>query len=122
MAFPNDFPNKGAEPADDKKTEPEGGEDLKGMFDKAEADGKFAPLKDVLGKLGRDDITPKEVVALSAKEPRTRGKSPEEIASMIEADEGLLDDLIAFKPGGSLADFGKKKDEPSGAGGPPGMM
>ena len=105
MAFPPD--DKKPMPPSDKKP------DVGAVLDEAEAGGKLDAIKAVLDKMGRDDVDAKEVLKLAQKEERTRGKPPEEIASMIESDEGLLDDLVSFRKGGALdRAFGDKKGAP----------
>lgn len=101
---PPPFPPKkeGAEPPKDK-LDPK---DVMAKLDDADAGGALQPIKDALSKLGRDDISAKEVATLAQKDDRTHGKSPEEIAKMIDEDDTLLDDLLEYKDGGSFAQRG----------------
>lgn len=126
MPFPSNFYGKNDDTEDmpgdkpdmpgEKKPEMKPGEKketIDTLAKDADAAGKLEPIKAALQKLGRDEVSPAEVLKLAQKSPQTEGKPVSEIAKMIEADEGLLDDLIAYKDGGVLAQRFGSKDEPT---------
>lgn len=77
----------------------------------AEAGGKLEPLKAYFQEEGLSE-DPKEILKLAQEDDRTRGKSPEELVSMLKADDALMGDLLAYKDGGELKRGMPKKAEP----------
>jgi hypothetical protein len=90
-------------------------EDIIADMHTPEGEQKLAPLADALKECGSS--TPAaEVMLLAQKDDRTKGKSPDELAGMIDTDKALVKDLEALKPGGELdvayKEFGVGGDEP----------
>lgn len=76
----------------------------------AEQEGKFQKLQALMDENGWTE-DPGSLLLLAQKDDRTKGKSPDELADMISQDDSLYDDLVAYKPGGSLEKLAK--DEPA---------
>jgi hypothetical protein len=98
-------PPPGADASPGAKPEPalDGGKgnDALGLVDKAKADGKLDGLQQVLDDHGWP--TPAEdFLMLAQNDDRTKGKSPDELADMLQGDGSLYDDVEATKPGGQL--------------------
>lgn len=69
--------------------------------------GKFAALDAIVAEFGVPEMDGGALFLLAARDPRTKGKTPEDIAGMIKADDSVLDDLLAYRPGGTLEHSGK---------------
>lgn len=67
----------------------------------AEGAGKLKALQVVMDDMGWDEPAG-AVLLLAQKDDRTKGKSPEELASALREEPSLYDDLVAMKPGGAL--------------------
>lgn len=97
---------------------PEGGpptaETLVSEIGKAEQDGKFQKLKDLMQEEGWDE-DPGSLLMLAQKDDRTKAKSPDELADMMRSDPSIYDDLLAYKPGGALEKLAKDGGEAKGA-------
>lgn len=73
--------------------------------------GKFAALDAIVAEFGVPEMDGGALFLLAARDPRTKGKTPEDIAGMIKADDSVLDDLLAYRPGGTLEHSGKGSSE-----------
>jgi hypothetical protein len=94
----------------DMDTAPKGpppGASADDMLADAEASGKLAPLQKLMEDNGWIDA--KALMKLAQEDERTKGKSPSELATMIEADTSLYDDLLEYQEGGMLAGKPEKK-------------
>jgi hypothetical protein len=80
----------------------EGGKpDPGALVDEAKASGKLEGLQKVLDDRGYD-CDAGTLLMLAQNDDRTAGKSPDELADMLEQDQSLYADLDATKPGGKL--------------------
>lgn len=76
-----------------------------------EGKAKLEPLKAVADEMGFS-MSPSELLIVAQKDDRTAGKSPQELADMLRADETLYSDLEALASGKMdqmKADMGIKK-------------
>lgn len=93
-------------------------ETLVSEIGKAEQDGRFQKLKELMDEEGWDE-DPGSLLMLAQKDDRTKAKSPDELADMMRADPSIYDDLLAYKPGGALEKLAKGGEseggEPKGA-------
>lgn len=79
-----------------------------------EGKAKLAPLKAVADEMGFS-MSPSELLIVAQKDDRTAGKSPQELADMLRADDALYSDLEALASGKMdqmKADMGIKKKAP----------
>ena len=101
----------------DPEIKPPGAEGVDKLLDDAEGSGKLAPLEKLIEDHGWS-TSAKDLLAKAQLDDRTHGKTPEELASMLEADDSLYDDIEASGPGGAMekgkAAFGRGEPEPEG--------
>lgn len=88
-----------------------------------EGKAKLEPLKAVADEMGFS-MSPSELLIVAQKDDRTAGKSPQELADMLRADEALYSDLEALASGKMdqmKADMGIKKKASMPSAPPPPM-
>ena len=82
------------------------GKEVASMVGDAEKAGKLSKLQAYLDELDLPEDAG-SLVILAQKDDRTKGKTPDELESMMRSDRSLYDDLVAYKPGGALERLGK---------------
>jgi hypothetical protein len=75
-----------------------GAEDVVDTMLSPEGQQKLAPLADVMREYNWP-LGAEKAMVLAQKDPRTAGKTPEELASMMREDQSIYDDLEAMDSG-----------------------
>jgi len=79
----------------------------------AEAQGNLKPLEDVLKANGVGQSAA-DIMAAASKHPATKGKTVAEVASMLDEDSGLLDEIVQDAEGSEDKESSKEPGEYDG--------
>lgn len=86
------------------------------IVDKAEAEGKLAPLASLISEM-KLKTTPKELFVAAQTRDDLRGKTPEELASMLREKPTVINIILSTTPPGEEEPEGEGPEETAAEGG-----